>query len=360
MAFISSLFDLMDDNDPVVKEIKIFNCSGVGNKSFLLQFPLVSRENEVPAVQFAGHDAEMDRYEFLVLPPQDLVSSNDMTYKISTQKVNISQPIAVGVLRDDELHLTPIYQVLQGRPMTSANQEEVENKYDLNWEPIQDLDEFISQSRDDISAPMSSQVYQKLLTGSQETINIEMIENLDDNELHSRPPSEQLIYILLKEKTISFDQQLQKHGLQAHKEELLPLLLEYAYYIQGRWTIKTEKLPETILPINFRLPRNFIIVLFAKKKTLPTTAIIDGKSVGLFEKFLSLFNIKREDMPKILENLGVKQKGRSDIVFKFKENPQFEKLHKEYAEQGQQEIENLKETICIARHDEHLFDPFLI
>lgn len=338
-----------DSDDPIVNEIDIFNCSGVGNKSFLLQFPLVSRESQIPAVQYALHNPDKDQYEFVVLPMQESFST-DMTYTVSTQKVNISQPLAIGVLRNNQLHLTPVYQVLQARPISSANQDEIEKDYDLNFINIQDLDEFISASGDDISAPMSSQMYQKMLAGSQETINVEMIENLDNDQLHSRPPREQLIYILVKDKTIRFDEILTKHGLQPHKDELLQVLLEYAYYIQGRWTIKPEKLPESIFPIDLRIARNFIIVLFAYKKPL---------SVSLIDNFYSLFNVKGEKMKKILENLGVKIVGGNQIVFKFKENNQFETLHKEYADLGREEIESLKESICIAKHDDHLFDPFL-
>lgn len=337
------------DDDPVVNEIDIFNCSEIGRKSFLLQFPLVSCESQVPAVQFAAHN-EKDQYEFVVLPQQDLFSTTETTYNATTQEIKLSQPLAIGVLHNNQLHLTPVYKVLQARPTPSANQDETEKNYDINWTRIQDLEEFISASVDDISAPMSAQMYQKMLAGSQESVNIENIENLNDSELHSRPPSEQLIYILVKDKTIRFDEQLQKHGLQAYKEELLSVLLEYAFYIQGRWTIKPEKLPESIYPFNLRMARNFIIVLFANKKPLPVSKI---------NAFYNLFNVKKDDMSKILENLGVKLVGGDQIVFKFRENNQFESLHKEYADQGKEEIDSLKEGICIAKHDEHLFDIFL-
>lgn len=332
------------DDDPVAYEIDIFNCSEIGRKSFLLQFPLVSRDSQAPAVQFASQK-EKEQYEFKVLPQQNLFSTSDTEYTASTQEIQLSQPLAIGILHNNQLHLTPIYKTLQARPVALDNKDETPSS-SISWAHIQDYEEFISDSVDDISAPMSVQMYQKMLTGSEESQNIEF-ENLDDNQLHSRPPRIQLITILIKERTIRFDEQLRKHGLQAYAEELLSVLLEYAFYIQGRWTIKPEKLPESVFPIELRMARNFFIVLFAEKKTFPK---------ALIDTFYNLFGVKRESMSKILDKLGVLKDNQ--VIFKFKENDQFESLHKDYVEQGKEEIRNLKEAICIAKHDDNLFSTF--
>ncbi|OHS95332.1 hypothetical protein TRFO_38567 [Tritrichomonas foetus] len=337
------------DDDPIINEIDIFNCSGIGNQSFLLQFPLVSRNSDVPSVQYGRLDPTTDNYQFIVLPPQDIMTSSDKGIHIeSTTKVNMTQPLAMAVLTNNQLHLTPIYQTLQSRPVPGQNG--IESKdVDISFCILEQLDQFISSSTDDISAPMSSQMFQKKLTDTETDMNVELLENLDDSALQSRPPREQLVLKLIRDKTIHFDDTLSLLDLKAHTEELLSVLVEHAYFIQGRWTIKPEEIPEKTLPRELRIARNFMIVLFANKKPLTNS---------MFEHFLNLFNVKREHMVKILEGLGIRMKGGQIISFKFKENPQFENKYKEYADRGRSDINQLKEMICIAKHDDHLFDPF--
>lgn len=336
-----------EDPDPVVQEIDLFNCSGVNNQGFLLQFPLVNRDSSVPAVQYFDHNAENDSYELVIFPEtQDM---SDLKITLTTQKVNISQPMALGVLKGNELHLTPIHQIMQAKPIQQAR-EEFDKNYDFGWTRIQDLDEFYSDSRDDISASTSVQLYQKTISGNTQNINLNMIESLDPEQLQTRPPREQLIYILIKDKTISFDEQLIKHNLKANTEELLSILPEYAYFIQGRWTIKPEKIPENIFPAELRLARNFLIALFAHKQFLPTNKLND---------FYRVFDISREHMAKVAEGIGIKQDGGTKICFKYKENLKFQTNYPECTRRGLDDIESLQETICIAKHDPKIFEKVL-
>ena len=337
-----------DESDPVVSTINVYNCSTAGSNSFLLQFPLVSRNSGIPLIQLVGHNDEKDNYTFTVDHPE-ILSTNPVTHNEETADIPISQPLAIGVLRGDELHLTPVYKVLQSRPLP-VGKEPSASTMDMTWFPIQDFSEFVSSSHEDIQANMSSEMLTRMLTDSSTGTDFEYIRDIDQSDLGSRPPKEQLLVYLLQEKTIHFDEALDKLNLKAHTEELLEVILENAYFIQGRWTLKPEKIPEKNLPQELRIARNFVIVLFANKKTL---------SDKLTKVFIKLFNLEKSSLPKILERLGVKMKEGQNICFRFKENPIFEQRHQEYVSRAKKEIQSLKESICVARRDPHIFDPFL-
>ncbi|KAH0786219.1 DNA-directed RNA polymerase III subunit RPC5-like protein [Histomonas meleagridis] len=341
-----------DDDDPVVQEIPIFNCSDMGSKSFIMQFPLISRKSTLPGVQIASHDTNKDTYHFIALPESDIFSSSEATkYLIETHKIVINQPYAVGILHENQLHLTPITQIHQARPSLQPN-----NNLDsipgvpIDWMELENPNGFISSSHDDISSPMSATMFHSRITDTHSSMNPEMFENVPDAVISSRPPNEQLYLRMIKDKTIFFDDVVKQLNLKAYTFELLDSLLQYGYYVQGRWTIKPEKLPESILPRELRTPRAFMIVLFAHSKQL---------KIQLLPKFLQIFGITNESLKKILDGIGIKLNGGNLVAFKFKQRLTFEETYPEIAEKAKAEILKLKEAICMAKHDQHLFDEFL-
>jgi hypothetical protein len=72
-----------------------------------------------------------------------------------------------------------------------------------------------------------------------------------------------------------------------------------------------------------------------------------------------LFGVKRTQMATVLDKLGLKQDSKSQISFRWKHSPLFEREFKDAAVKGRAEILKLKEAVCNSKRDPHLFDEFL-
>ena len=339
---------LHDDEDEIVQTIPLFHASGPGNSLSLLQFPLVSRAGTVD-IQMVSKDMQGDGYTFTFSPPLDLMGGSDDKRLMHTKKVDLSQPIALGVLRDGQLHLTPIHEVLQGRPEVQA-EAKVEGTA-VGWVDLRSNDQFIAASSDDIASRMSVSLFQGRLADTRTGLNPQMIENLSDEAIKSRSPREQLYLMLMKEKTVYYDDVLKQLGLKAYANELQDVLLQYAYFVQGRWTVKPEELPETVLSVELRLARAFVIVLFAHEKKMSTNEMLP--------KFMSIFGLQKSHLQMVLQKLGVKVDNGKLISFGWKHNTTFENTYPDTVAKAQEAILKLKENVCLAMHDDHLFDEFL-
>jgi hypothetical protein len=333
-----------EEDDPVIDEIDIFNSSGLGDNAFLLQFPLISRKI-TPDVQLATR-ADDGSYNLLL-------ASGTYQHVIHANRVTITQPLSIGVLRGNQLHLTPIHHVYQGRPV--ARPENAKNPHEMSGTPVDWLemagaDPFIAVSNDDISAPMSVTLFQSRLADVKSDLSADILDGATEEAIRSRSPREQLYFKLLKDKTIHYHESLQTLKLQAHVNELQPVLLQYAYFVQGRWTVKPDEIPESELPRDLRLARAFFIVIFAHERRLARQEL---------STVLKTLELQKSQLRSILDGLGVNISETGEIAFKWRANREFEKDFKDTAAKGRAEILKLKEAVCMSRHDPALFDPYL-
>ena len=341
--------DLMEE-DEIVQRIPIFSSAGLKEKLCLLQFPLVNRDSSID-IQMAAESETTDAYSFSFMPAMDAYVGTGETRIIDARKVDFTQPMAVGLLKNGELHLSPIYKLYQGRPvMCSEKKTEIEGKA-ISWTELKSNTPFVAKSHDDITSKMSVGLFQSRICDTRSDTSVGMVANLSDDAIKSHSPKEQLCLYLSKAKTIFYDEFLKIFNLKAYAGELLEVLLKCSYFVQGRWTIKPEEIPEYVLPIELRLVRSFMIVLFALGKTLSTTEQIP--------KVIQLFGIDKTQLKTVLQDLAVSIKNSKMVSFRWRYNQGFEKSYPDIAEKGKEEILKLKEFICLAKNDEHLFDEFL-
>ena len=222
----------------------------------------------------------------------------------------------------------------------------------IDWTELENPSQFISSSHDNLSSLMSVSMFQAKITDTNTSLNIDMFENMPESVIRSRPPHEQLFLKMIKDKTILFDDVIKQLDLKAYVDDLLETLLKHGYYVQGRWTIKPEEMPESMLPRNLRMARSFMIVLFANGKTLKHE---------MLPEFIKLFSLSISDgsLSKVLDGVGVNILKSKLISFRFKPRLTFEQDHPEISERAKAEINKLKETICMAKHNKNLFDQFL-
>ena len=336
------------DEDEIVQTIPLFHASGPRNRLCLLQFPLVSRTGNIE-IQMATKESMTDSYTFTFQPPMDLLGGSDEHRLIRTKKVDLSQPLALGVLRRGQLHLTPIHGLLQGRPDVQADAKAEGTAVD--WIEMASKEQFISASSDDIASRMSVSLFQTHLADTRTELNPEMISNLSDEVIKSRSPKEQLYLMLMKEKTIYYDDVLKQLGLKAYAGELLDVLLQYAYFVQGRWTVKPDELPETALSVELRLARAFFIIMFANEKKVSMS--------DMLPRFMAKFGVQKSQLQMVLMKLGVKVDNGKLISFAWKYNPTFETTYPDTVAKAKEAILKLKENVCLAKNDDHLFDEFL-
>jgi hypothetical protein len=188
------------------------------------------------------------------------------------------------------------------------------------------------------------------LADLQSELTPDVVEGVTDELIQSRAPREQLYLRFIKDRTIQFHEFLEASKLRPHANELLEILLQFGYFVQGRWTMKPDAMPESALPRELRLPASFFIVLFAFEKAL---------SFDDLTKVFQIFGVQRVNMGTILNNLGIKQDAKKQISFKWKPSLVFEKEFKDAAAKGRAEILKLKEAVCTSKRDPHLFDQFL-
>jgi hypothetical protein len=342
-----------DADDPVVEEIPLFHSSRLGSRAVLMQFPLIGRA-QTPNVQMATRSTTEDSYSFVFLRPTDVFSSGESErYLVKATPVRITQPLALGAVQDGALHLTPIHQVYQGRPVQADSRAAAQELpgVPIDWYLLEDASQFTSSIlSDSLASAMSVTLFQSKLADLRSDLSPDLAEGVTDETIQSRSPREQLYLRLLKDRTILFHEFLKVSKLQAHAHELLDVLLQYAYFVQGRWTIKPDEMPERALPKELRLPCSFFIVLFAHDRTLSFEGL-----TRVFE----LFGVKRQSMPIVLEKLGLKQDAKKHISFRWKASTLFEDEFKEAAQKGRLEILKLKEAVCNSKRDPYLFDEFL-
>jgi len=350
------------EDDPVVSEFDLYISSEMGQKSFMMQFPLISRNAPPPSLEQISINKENGFYSLQLSASLDLFSGFEQKpSSLHATRVPLSQPMAMGVIRGNQIHLTPITQFYQARPLDKEELKTTTGGMEvMDFVSMTDLNKFISASSSSISSDISGAAFKDLLTGMKCEFSSDLLESIDESNLSSYPPREQLYYKLLTERVILFDDTLKSLNLSAYADDLIEIMLRYAYFINGRWVIKSEHIKETDLPIGYRIARNFIIVLFANKVQLTSSKV---------QKFKALFEVKPEDLSKIFHRIGVKprnqkadpgsQPGESVITFSYLENGEFEAKHKDAAKRAQGEIQKMKDSICLIRQDPHLFDDFL-
>ena len=320
---------MSDSDDPVVSEMDLFLSSDMSTKSLIIQFPLVSRKEGCPNIEQVSFNSKNKSYKIMVAPPQDIYTGMDLkSHYLQTNKIYSPQPFALGVIRDGQVHLTPITSIYQARPSdlfeeetTTSKDQEPDSKA-IDFTEGTDITKFTSKAATDVSSQMSALTYKDNLTGMRCDFSADLIEQISENTLSSRPPREQLYYVLYKNRTIFFDDVVQSLILTAYSEELLDVLFKYAYYVQSRWVIKSEEIRSTELPVNLRAARNFAIVIFSYKKYL---------TPALIKKFLALFSIQSSDLKTIFDRLATNTKDKvtneNRVVFKYTEKPEFEQRH---------------------------------
>jgi hypothetical protein len=350
-----------EEEDPIVDTIEIFNSSSLANQSMLLQFPLVSRST-VPSVQMVAKSIDDDSYSFTFLRTHDPFTSSDSDrYLVRVRPVTITQPLALGVLRGNQLHLTPIHEVYQGRPTQLAGP--VKTGQDAPGIPVDwfDLeansDRLVARSGDELAAAMSATLFQSKLSDTKSDLSPALLEGMTEESLEKRSPREQLYLRLQKDKTIQFHDVLEQLRLKAHANELLETLLQFAYFVQGRWTIRPECLPESVLPSELRLARAFFIVLFAHEKTLPQE-VMQGA--------IDRLGISKGQLRQVMDSLGLlssqaSQAGGSGrtLMFKWRKSTLFERDFKDCVAKAKVEIGKLKESVCLGKGDPTIFDQWI-
>ena len=274
-----------DDNDPIIEEYDLFLSSEMAQKCFIAQFPLISRKGYVPNLEQISFDKEKNTYHINLSPAYDLFSGSEhKPLTLYASKISTSQPLALGVIRDNQIHLTPVTTFYQARPMDSEQlKSETISTEAVDFVPISNLNKFISANSTSIASDMHSSVYKDILTGMKCEFSSDLLDSIDESNLSSYPPKEQLFYILLKEKSILFDDVLKRLGLSAYSDDLIEIVLNYSYFVCGRWVLKSEQFKESELQIGHRIARNFIIVLFANQIEL---------SQNKNQKFRQLFDLK--------------------------------------------------------------------
>lgn len=339
---------MSDEEDPVVSEMDIYLATDMRSKSFILQFPLVSRKQGCPNIQQISQDKETKQYKIIVEPPDVAMSSSMLTpHPLQTYKISTPQSFAVGLIVDNQLHLTPIPQILQARPSDVTEEEgKDKNKDDdryvaLDFTETSEIKNYQTAATTDISSPITAAMYKDSLTGMRCDFSCELLEQITDKTLSTRPPREQMYYMLLVERTIMFDDILNKLSLVAYSNDLIEIVMKYAYFVQGRWVAKSEELSTKELPVALRMPRNVAICVFANKKFFPKEAS---------KAFAQRFNLTSKDMSNIFTRLGTNKD--KQLIFKFKENTDFETKHREKVNEAMKEVKKLMKSIILVKGKE--------
>eukprot|EP01043_Picozoa_sp_COSAG02_P024121 COSAG02_NODE_1308_length_13334_cov_5.973706_12_plen_462_part_00 len=116
-----------EDDDPVVRELDVFLSHSLANALYLLQFPLQSKQSaDATEMLRAATECRMKPHRHLLevdlaldtecsnFDPDSRLSAPTRTLK--SHAVPAKANYAVGALRGNELHLTPLGSVLQMRP----------------------------------------------------------------------------------------------------------------------------------------------------------------------------------------------------------------------------------------------------
>jgi DNA-directed RNA polymerase III subunit RPC5 len=113
----------MDPNDEVIRELDVYVTENDINL-LLLQFPLRPARIDPPTLSTVNYKPQHKRMEMSIQYPSDIAvdrekySSSDITdgQKLLSSTVKQSAFLAVGVIRDNNLHLTAVDDILQMRP----------------------------------------------------------------------------------------------------------------------------------------------------------------------------------------------------------------------------------------------------
>jgi DNA-directed RNA polymerase-3 subunit RPC5 len=114
----------MSDVDPVVKELDMFLAHGLADSAYLLQLPLQNTREPTGLEQATGCRLKPARKRMEVDISMDTECSNfDRDSKFHSDTRTLQSTLipshanyAVGTLRGNELHITPLHAVLQLRP----------------------------------------------------------------------------------------------------------------------------------------------------------------------------------------------------------------------------------------------------
>ena len=331
------------DDDPVVSEMDIFLATDMRSKAFVVQFPLVSRKEGAPNIQQVLQDKSNKSYRFLVEPPDVSTSSSTLEPRpLQAYRVSTPQSYAIGLLINNQLHLTPIPQILQARPSDLDESTKNSDQYEaIDFTETTDVTHYQTASTTDIASQITPEMYKDSLTGMRLDFSHDILEQINSSTLSTRPPREQIYYMLLSERTIHFDEQLNNLQLTPYANDLMEILMKYAYYVQGRWVVKSEELSEKELPIHLRMPRNVAICVFAYKKYFPKDEA---------RKFTQDFNLTPADLGNIFNRLGTKKD--KQLIFKFKENSDFETKHHDKVVEAMKEVKKLMKSIILHKGKE--------
>lgn len=302
---------MTNESDPVVKELKLFIRGGVDGDNFLVQFPLVSRLRPFPDILFASKVKDLNNFVFEL--PNDVCCVTSKTYSY--------QSYAVGIIRGDQVHLSPLSDIYQARPVVDVPEcDAIPIEKGINI----DKTKFLSSSGADISSQMSVSVYKDnivrkgIITCNDNSLNLEIEKLLPK----------------LKEGPLK---------LKEYNEDLVNELLKYTHIIQGFFILKSEHSPERIKDKNDILAWDFICVCFGREKTIPMKVF--NAFVDLFKSRNSDFSIKR-----ILQGFA---RRNEKCVFLIKEkNEAFIKSNSSVIEKSNKYLEKLKNGIL--SNDEEL------
>lgn len=345
----------MEEEDEIISEIDVFATSSFREDAALIQLPLMPRNTEFE-LEGAFIDKKEDSYVF-ILPAPDLSLISDETYQheVKASRIKSNSNIALGIFRNGSLHLSPLTKIYQCRPVNEKRESELTA---LSIDYMTNIDLFTvddSNKPMDLSMDIRVTTYREGIPRKDNMLSREMIENVSESSISSRSPSFQLFYQLVVHKNIDFIEVIKSLNLTPHVQELLPILTQYAWFVQGRWVVKSEYLYENELPLSHRIARNFIIVLFHYEKVL---------EVNQHKHFLKLFRIEKNEQKCLFDKLAVMSKSpenesRRVLCFTYRPSTEFERNYREVAQQARNEIQILKESICFAKQDEHLFEEFI-
>lgn len=347
-------------DDEVVMEFPLYATSEAYQDAFLLQFPLISR-NEPAEIENIWQ-FEDDYTIKLAAPQLDIHSTGIVERIVRTKEVTSTANLAIGIFHDKALHLTPINRILQARPVPQEEQQDIKGDI-VTAEAMRTVDPFLARSSDDIADDVHVSTFKDGIYGAKLLYTLDMCENVDEGSLSSKEPQFQLFYYIIKMRQIKFSTFLKETDLAAHANDLLDTLLKYSYYVQGFWIVKSEFIKQADLPIRVRAARNFLIVLFHNKRILTR---------DLFRAFLNDFELNKNDVTAYLASIMMhahankipyapRNLNPSDDVFAFKyvEDHHFDNNFKEAHQHAQKAIEHLKDQLISLTKRPDLFDKYM-
>ncbi|EKX36621.1 DNA-directed RNA polymerase III subunit RPC37-like protein, partial [Guillardia theta CCMP2712] len=127
------IYDSDDEDDPVVQTIDVFlsqNLSGVRDSSgksdevMLFQYPLRPKWRPLNEGWNLEKVSYRPKNEMIEMDFKSEKTNDEFLHKLVSSKVIPRTSYAIGLLRDDQLHLTPLQSIYQFRPRFDNKDEE--------------------------------------------------------------------------------------------------------------------------------------------------------------------------------------------------------------------------------------------